>query len=176
MLQVSLGVYYSYVSVVRLSCTWAVPQLYLGACLELDRNTWHAEQDRCMCTLRYLSRCLLLWWLRSEFVCPSAERALPWPLVCIIIYLFQSIVLIETGSEGISGKISVFGKIEYYIKKKVRCFRWYRLTTSTLMRRQTGGGSGRTRNVRSLAICIYLLHSNMYLVNRPFVKASQSSR
>lgn len=113
---------------------------------------------------------------RSEFVCPSAERALPWPLVCIIIYLFQSIVFIETGSEGISGKISVFGKIEYYVKKKVRCFRWYRLTTSTLMRRQTGGGSGRTRNVRSLAICIYLLHSNMYLVNRPFVKASQSSR
>lgn len=84
--------------------------------------------------------------------------------------------LTETGSEGISGKISVFGKIEYYVKKKVRCFRWYRLTTSTLMRRQTGGGSGRTRNVRSLAICIYLLHSNMYLVNRPFVKASQSSR
>lgn len=122
-----------------------------------------------MCTLRYLSRCLLLWWLRSEFVCPSAERALPWPLVCIIIYLFQSIVLTETGSEGISGKISVFGKIEYYVKKKVRCFRWYRLTTSTLMRRQTGGGSGRTRNVRSLAICIYLLHSNMYLVNRPSV-------
>lgn len=42
--------------------------------------------------------------------------------VTISLYYHLS-VLIETGSEGISGKISVFGKIEYYVKKKVRCFR-----------------------------------------------------
>lgn len=153
MFQVSLGyiIYFS-ASIIFLSSTWA---------LALSQTETPGMQSKMHVRIKvYLSWCLCCD-LCSEFVCPSTERALPWPLVCIIIYLFQSIGLIETGSEGISGRIRVFGKIEYYVKKKVRGFRWYRLTTSTLMRLQTGGGSGRTRNVRSLAICIYLLHSYM---------------